>query len=220
MYNELDHQLKKLSGDKGNAPFWKRARTASKRHPVIRRALDDLLEFHELRNAIVHHRDYPSTLIASPAPEVLSALERIVTELTAPKQVIPTFASNIHIFAAPVPLLEVLRFIHGHGYSQVVARIDGELKLITTTAIAKWVAAQAAEGPVDFSTGALKDVLPYCREHDTELIASDAPVVEARQRFELALVQQRRLFALIITEHGAPTEDPLGIITPADLLED
>ena len=218
-YNELDHQLKKLSGDRSGAPFWKRARMAARRHPTIRRVLDDLLEYHELRNAIVHHRDYPKRLIASPAPAVVEALARIVAELSSPKLVMPTFASDVRCFAPGTLLVDVLRHIHERSYTQVVARVEGALALLTTADIAQWLAAQAGEHPVDLAGVTLANVLPFCRPSAMELIGRDGTVEEARQRFEQSLSEKRRLFAIIITEHGAPTEDPLGIITPADLLE-
>jgi len=44
-------------------------------------------------------------------------------------------------------------------------------------------------------------------------------VYEAMDTFMLAIEQKRpRIYALLITEHGRPTESPLGIVTPWDLL--
>ena len=51
LYNELDHFLKSQSDDKPSVPFWKRLKDAARRNPTLKRSLDDLLEFHQLRNA-------------------------------------------------------------------------------------------------------------------------------------------------------------------------
>ena len=50
-------------------------------------------------------------------------------------------------------------------------------------------------------------------------LAQDASLDTARGIFEEANVRKpRRLYAILITEHGTPQEEPLGIITPRELL--
>ena len=53
------------------------------------------------------------------------------------------------------------------------------------------------------------------------LLPKDATVDEALDVFRSSLHGQKpRLFAIMITGHGRPGEQPLGIITPRDLLRE
>lgn len=219
LYNELDHLLQKITGERGGVPFWKRLRIAAKKDPVIKRHLDDLLEFHELRNAIIHHRSYPKELIAIPTAEVVAEFRQVVQRLSAPPRVIPAFASEVHVFSPSTPLREVLQYMYSRGYSQVVSRAEGRLRLTTSSGITRWLAAGVNAGEVPFESATLGDVLPFDREEALQLIGKDASIDEALGVFQQSLERKRpRLFAIVITETGDAGENPLGIITPRDLL--
>ena len=219
LYNEIDHLLKQLTDMRPSAPFWKRLRTAAKREAGLKRYLDDLLEFHELRNAIIHHRAYPDELIATPSEGAVARMREIVDWLTAPPRVIPAFASEVHVFGPATPLSEVLQFIYSRGFSQVVSRSGGRLRLTTSSGITRWLAAMVNAGEVPFETATLADVLPFDTEDAMQLLGREASVDEALAIFQASLERKRpRLFAIIITETGQAHEDPLGIITPRDLL--
>ena len=105
LYNELDHWLKKLSERRGSVPFWKRIREAAKREPALNRYLDDLLEFHELRNAIIHHRSYPAELLAMPTQETVDRMQMILDKLLRPQLVGNAFKSDVHVFGPATMLL-------------------------------------------------------------------------------------------------------------------
>lgn len=219
LYNEIDHLLKQLTDLRPSTPFWKRLRSAAKREHGLKRYVDDLLEFHELRNAIIHHRAYPDELVATPSEKTVARLREIVDWLNAPPRVIPAYASKVRVFSPSTPLSEVLQFIYSRGFSQVVSRFEGRLRLTTSSGITRWLAAMINAGEVPFETATLNDVLPFDTEDAMQLIARDASVDEALAIFQASLERKRpRLFAIIITETGQAHEEPLGIITPRDLL--
>lgn len=219
LYNEVDHHLKKLADVRPSMPFWKRLRIAAKHEHGLKRYLDDLLEYHELRNAIIHHRAYPDELIATPSEATVARLRAIVEWLNAPPLVIPTFASEVRVFDPDTALKEVLQYLYGRGFSQVLSRSMGRLRLTTSSGITRWLAAGVNAGEVAFERATLKDVLPFDTEDAMQLLARSATVDEALAVFQASLSSKRqRLFAIIITEHGDASEEPLGIITPRDLL--
>ena len=219
LYNELDHWLKKLSSQRGSVPFWKRIRIAAKQEPALNRYLDDLLEFHELRNAIIHHRTYPDELLATPTEETITRQREIVDRLLRPQRVGNAFKREIHVFGPATLLHEVLKYMRHHGFSQVVSRVDGRLRLTTSSGITRWLATQAETGVLDLDGVTLADVLPHDRDGAFELINAHATVDEALLKFQESLhARKPRLFALIITKNGLATEEPIGIITPRDLL--
>ena len=219
LYNELDHWLKKLTSSRGSVPFWKRIRLAAKQEPALNRYLDDLLEFHELRNAIIHHRSYPQELLATPTAGTVARMEEILGKLLSPQHVIPVFQRDMHVFGPATQLVEVLKYMRHHGYSQVVSRVDGRLKLTTSSGITRWLAAQAEAGECHLAGVTLADILPHDRDGSFMLIRAGATVEEALSIFQQSLhVRRPRLFALVITKNADPGEEPLGIITPRDLL--
>lgn len=219
LYNELDHAVKKIVNEKGSVPFWKRLRMAAKVHPHIRRNLDELLEIHELRNAIVHHRSYPATIIAIPTAEIVDKLAEVVAELSSPELLMPAFKRQIHVFSSTSPLHESLAYMKRQGFRQIVLKAEGQLALITSKGIANWLLGQADGKAVVLSDATLGDLLPFEETGSVEFLAQDSTIDTARQIFDIAQRSRpRHLFAVLVTKTGLPTEDPLGIITPRDLL--
>jgi len=218
-YNEIDYKLKQLTGERGSVPFWKRLRIAAKKEPCLKRYYDDILECHELRNAIIHHKSYPEEVIAEPAEHIVELMREIYTRLFEPPRVIPAFESDVHVFSPHTPLKEVLQYMYSRGYSQVLSRASGLLKLTTSSGITRWLAAMVNAGEVPFETTTLSAVHEFDRPDAMKLLSRGASVDEALAIFQATLSQKRpRLFAIVITETGQGHEEPLGIITPRDLL--
>lgn len=219
LYNEVDHLLKQIVDQKGSVPFWKRLRIGAKQHAGLKRYLDDLLEYHELRNAIVHHRAYPKELIASPTERTVEAMRNIVTALSAPPAVIPAFSREIHVFVPAEPLTGALAYMSKHDFRQIVVKSDGQLRLVTSLGVALWLIDNAKNEIVNLKQTSLGDVLEYEHDDSVAFLPQDASLDTARGIFEEASVKKpRRLYAILITGHGTPQEEPLGIITPRELL--
>ena len=219
LYNELDHSVKKLVDEKASVPFWKRLRMAANKHPLIRRNLDQLLEIHELRNAIVHHRSYPEEIIAIPTASIVGKLAGVVAELNSPPLVMPRFKRQIHVFSPSSPLHESLAYMKRHGFRQIVLKTEGQLALITSKGITNGLLGQAEGSALVLSEASLGDLLPYEEPGAVEFLAQDSTVDAARQVFDEAQRSRpRNLFAVLVTSSGSPKEDPLGLITPRDLL--
>ena len=70
----------------------------SKTDPAVRRFKDDLEEFSELRNAIVHERISPEYLIAVPLAPAVERIEAIAKALSEPPLVYPRFAAKVARF--------------------------------------------------------------------------------------------------------------------------
>src|SRR5699024_11877381 len=77
----------------------------------LKRYRDDLLEFAELRNAIVHNRIDTDYAIAEPHLSVVESIEAIEQEITEPKKVYPLFSRKVIIFQESDSLRELLTVI-------------------------------------------------------------------------------------------------------------
>src|SRR5437879_3542778 len=117
LFNQIDDALRQLTELDRGSGFTQVVRSAKSRSATVRSYEDDLLEFAELRNAIVHDRDFPK-VIADPRPEVIVRLEQIAAALITPARV-NTFFKPVHLFTASDPLSAALTEMREHDFSQV-----------------------------------------------------------------------------------------------------
>jgi hypothetical protein len=235
LFNEIDHHIKRLVKSNGGEGFFRRVQWATRDQPALKRYSDDLIEFAELRNALVHDRRFPNKVIAVPTADTLRHFRQLVERIVRPRRVIPLFASDLRVFAPDELLSAALEYMHQRGFTQIVVRDRGELRLATASGITRWLAA-AADGPprvgsdgketpasccVDLAAATVGDIVALEKPEALALVAADTTLEEAVDVFQRAVAGRHgRLFALLITQHGRATEPPLGIITPADLLDE
>jgi CBS domain-containing protein len=221
LYNQLDHRIRELTHADQSDPFWRRVKWAARDCPEVRRVRDDIMEFHELRNAIIHNREFPERLIATPSEEAVAHLRRIVEGLVSPARLTPTFAREVHVFELTNPLSKALAYMERRDYSQVVVRHPEGLRLLTAEGISRWLAGQAQDEPLVLDRVVIADVLPFGTPKAGLLMPRNSTVDEAREAFDRTADRNNpRLHAIIITENGKPGEEPLGIVTPWDLLDE
>jgi CBS domain-containing protein len=220
LYNRADHLLRNITNSDRGDPFWKRVRWGSRDHAHIRRWQDDLLELHELRNAIIHDRNFPEEELAIPSEKAVARFRELVEDIESPERLLPRFASEVHVFGVDSPLQNALKYMEKRNFSKIVVRDDGLLKLLTASAVTRWLARQADHEAVGLATASLSDVMRYNSPEPCRFMARDDTVAAARHAFLASIGRQRRLYAIIITEHGKLEEDPLGIVTPYDLMQE
>ncbi len=113
-------------------------KTAAKVDRAVSRYRETLIGYGELRNAIVHDRKYPEEIIAEPHPDIVDDLRQIVSMVTSPPRLIPTFAVDLRVFTVDEPLISALAYLRSQDYSQVVVHDGDGLDLVTTEGIARW----------------------------------------------------------------------------------
>lgn len=216
MLNQIDERLKQRVRSHEGRGFMMRLDIAARRDPVLARYKDDLREYSELRNAIVHYHGFPTQVLAEPTEEALARLRFIVEQILDPPRLIPTFASNVRCFGGDDPLLDALNFMNERRHSQVPVHCAGQLALLSAEGIGRWLAAnpeaRAAATPV-------RDVLAYERPGTFEVKSGDTTLEDARVAFQQAVARGVRLRAILITKDGNPGSKLLGLVTAADLLE-
>ncbi|MDY0407725.1 hypothetical protein [Paracerasibacillus soli] len=104
-YNRIEKYLKVQVHDKRELGFSRMVRMLSKSNAVLKQYQDDLLEFAQLRNAIVHNRVDTTYVIAEPHLSIVEQIERIERALTKPKQVIPFSQKRLFNFNRMIRLL-------------------------------------------------------------------------------------------------------------------
>lgn len=225
-YHLIEQLLRKMSGNGARESFRHLVDDMSKQSPVIRRYKDDLVEFGELRNAIVHERISPDYLIAVPLPETVEKIEEIARLLSDPPLVYPTFRREVAVFSPQDPLEKVFDVMHRKGFTQFPVYEDGIYRgLLTDGGIARWVAGLMAGGVKKASVGevlsgvTVGEVLASEKNpRRARFVSRRSTVYEVEEIFRESRREKWRVAAVLITENGDADEELLGIVTPSDLL--
>jgi hypothetical protein len=117
-------------------------------------------------------------------------------------------------------LTDAVRDLWESGHSQVIVRVDRMLTLLSNAGITRWLGSQVNGTAIDLAGATVGDALTYEEEGGIAFVSRNALIDEARELFlSFPTRRSQRLRAIVITEQGKPTEAPLGIITPSDLVE-
>ncbi|PAV29724.1 hypothetical protein CIL05_10160 [Virgibacillus profundi] len=219
-FNRIEKLLKSLLYKQKEAGFSKAVKILRSSNAIVKQYSDDLLEFAELRNAIVHNKVDMAYVIAEPHDSVVARITKIENELARPKKVVPTFSCSVYTFQENDSLFNMLKVIHGKSLSKFPIYNGTEFKgLITQKGITNWIAMNVENSysiPVETL---LVNVLPLEEGDNYKFISSSTPVYEAVEIFRWHIGKGKRLEALLITKNGNPSEKLLGIITAWDILD-
>ena len=186
---------------------------------VIRRNRDDLRQFAELRNAMVH--EYAGEkVIAEPNDWSVERIEAIAQELASPPRVLPAFSKQVVTVAPAASLAEALRMMAKHEYSQLPVYDNGRCRgLLTGEAIARWLRGRVEDDVVSLSEPTVAQVLRTggSQRENYRFVDRQTTLFDVLDLF--ASHRAAKLEALLITHSGKPTEAPLGIVTTHDLPE-
>jgi CBS domain-containing protein len=190
---------------------------ASRRFSVVRRFEDDLKEFAELRNAIVHDRG-GGYVIAEPNFRAVESIEQILEIITNPPRVIPSFQVEVLAFDIYTPVSEAIVSMASRDFSQVpITDKDNFKALLTTNTITRWLGLTAKDDIFCLSETAIGKVLEYSELLDNyKFISKKTTLFEAMEAFQSFENQGKRLDAALITESGKAKEKIIGIVTVAD----
>ena len=219
LFSKVEKFLSNLVNHKKPLPFGQLVEAASGRNAAVRACADDLKRFAMLRNAIVHDEAYPIQVIAIPTQEALERFSLIVQRVVEPSPLIPTFESQVHCFSPSDTLADALTFIELHDFSQVVVKGDeSRLSLLTVEGITRWFSRNVDDthNPNDVP---LQSVIALEPPGAFIVMGSQQTVFDASDAFTRSIhCKATRLYAIIVTSSGSDTEEPIGFVTPWDLV--
>jgi hypothetical protein len=201
-------------------PFLQLVDAASVISAAVRTNNSDLKQFAKLRNAIVHDAEYPPHIVAVPSQEALLRFKQMALEVLEPDPLIPTFATQVHCFSPGDTLPVVLRFMRKHDFSQVIVRgSDGRLSMLTVEGITKWLA-DSVQGDQNSPNEVTLDIVIALEPPGCFIVmASDKTIYDAADAFTNSVHRDAtRLYAIAITENGGDCDEPIGFVTPWDLV--
>ncbi len=217
-YNGIDAQLRQLYRFKASQSFSDMVRRSAEENSVVRKYESDLMDFARLRNAIVHQSS-DGRIIAVPCDEVVEEIRLIERLLCTPPRIGETIRQKkIVSVDDAISVRQAILLIARTGYSNIpVYRGKRMAGIVNNRRVIK----------------ALGDVLE--RGDDLDAFASETPVGEILQESDLfayykylgrqdtlqdvtdAFEKNKKLLAVLVSEHGSVGERIENIITPADL---
>lgn len=220
-FNKIEKIMNGMVDQNGHISFFKAIELSKKEHAAIRKYEDELREFGDLRNAIVHHRTEVEYVIAEPHTEIVELIEHIEKLLSKPVTVGTSFAREVHTFQSNDTLSEVLRKVRDKKFKHIpIYEKDEFMGLLTASGIMRWLAATVEEETISREITTMDDMLKYERNGNTyRFIASNTSVYEAEEIFKNSVLSGHKLEALLITRNGRKDETLTGIITPIDLIQ-
>jgi hypothetical protein len=216
-YNKIDALLRKKAGGAKTLSFSFVVNEAAKRDPTVRVIRDDLLEYADLRNAIVHDRGKAPVLLADPRDDVVAKIAKIWHHLSHPKLLrVIRRPVPLRIFTADLILADSLLYMRENDFSQVIVLRDGQHKILSTDGIARWLEAKSNEDIISLSEARLSEVLTFeLRDSFIYLKANDTA---DRAREVFANDVGKRIFCILVTESGNAREKPINVVTPWDFV--
>jgi predicted transcriptional regulator len=84
--------------------------------PMIKRFYEDLIDYADLRNVLVHNKQH-NVYLAEPNQEVIETLMHVIRVIENPKKVKDYFVSEVKTLSSEMTLLEVMHMIKVTRYS-------------------------------------------------------------------------------------------------------
>ncbi|GFZ82702.1 hypothetical protein GCM10010978_24230 [Compostibacillus humi] len=219
-FHRIEKYLKSKVYNKKEIGFARAVKMLRKSNPIIRRYSDDLLEFAELRNAIVHNKTDITYAIAEPHDTVIERMKLIEEELFRPRTVAQLFSRKVYCFQQSENVSRILSFIRNKGFTKFPVYDGQRFKgLITQKGIAKWLAMNLEDNRLFSENTILLDILAYEQEGNYRFVAENTSVYEADDIFKANTEKGHRIGALLITKNGSPSEKLTGIITNYDIMK-
>lgn len=217
-FNRIQDALEKLLGIY-NRGFADLVRIGARRHKIIKKFDDELLQFARLRNAIVHDKTELGYYIAEPHEKVVKRIEQIEALLSKPNPCLSIATKKVIYYFLDDPILKIINEMKHHNYSQFPIYNGGRcVGLLKSRTILKWLANQP-ESLVKLDAVSVNDVFVFERKHPMVFVPKSYSIFEIEDVFEEAHANKEMIELAIVTENGKATEKPLGVITPWDLIE-
>ena len=211
-YARIEKKMGEISKESSYKPFAQLLYRCASLNKVISLNQQTLREYSELRNAIVHERGGNNEIIAEPCDSVTESIERIAGMLEQDNSILQFSSMPVKTVSLQTEIPEAYRIMDEMHTSKLPVYEQGTYKgLVTLEEIAGWGINR------DTTKHTVNDILAASKDEKVLFLPRSSSVTSAIQGFESAMNHGSSLLAIIITDKGSLNEEPLGIITVADL---
>jgi CBS domain-containing protein len=217
-FANIEKRLRRMTSCKKSVPFFQVIDRAAERDPAVRRYKDDLKEFADLRNAIVHERTdgHP---IAEPNSRAVREMERIEVHLTSPPKVLPIFQKEVVGVEVDTPISQAVALMKAGAFSQLPVNRSGRfVGLLTANTVTRWLGASVKDEIVSLTETMVGEVLRHTEDGENHVFLNgEASLFAVLSKFDDFGKRGKPLDAILLTYDGKTERPLLGIITIYDV---
>ena len=219
-YNKIDAQLRQLYNFKAAQSFSDMVRRSADMNAVVRKYESDLIDFARLRNAIVH-QSTDGKIIAVPCDEVVEEMQLIERLLCTPPRIGESIRpKKIVSVDDAISVKQAVMLIARTNFSNLpVYRGKRMVGMINNRRIIKALGSVLERGGDLDEFAAKTPVGEIVRESDLFAYYKYLGKQDTLQDVLAAFEENKKLLAVLVSEHGAAGERIENIITPVDLVE-
>ena len=213
LFAEIEQKLKEICGDTYHSNFSELVRRARNTNPVIHQYANDLREYAQLRNAIIHTRR-ENFVIAEPHNEVLMEIRHIRNMLYNPPKISSIINGVAYIASSKTPIMELMEVFASKGFMRCPI-LDGNkiICLVTAKTLARWIVSK----PIDTQNAKLESIIPFADSDDFIVVSANSDIASLIGQFKNSIQKGKYLQAVLVTQNGKHEGPLVGILTPSDL---
>ena len=214
-FNDIEKQLKKKLNLQRHENFTGMLHQLEPKNAFVRRYMNDLLEFAELRNAIVHSRN-GDEVIAYPAEKAVKALEEIRDRFLNPEIINSKFRKTVITIPAEEKLSVALRLFQQYDISQVpIVKGKEVVEIINGNTVARWLSKQDVVCPEET---VVMDLIPSIeRKKNFVFLPEKTDIYTCADKYAASLNKGWYYDAIFMTWSGRNGEGLTGIIVLEDI---
>ena len=214
----IEDYLRKRIGHKQHKSFGQMLDMVGRKEATVRRLSDDLREFAQLRNAIVHDRA-GGEIIAEPNKVAVAAIEHAAQLILEPPRLLPTFKRKMIIVSPHQDIGSAISLMYRHNITKLPVLEKKSCRgLLTSHTLTRWLGECVDKEVLNLNDTTVSEVLAFTRYQDHVTFRSrNTTMFEALELFEQQERRGKRLDAILITQSGKKDERLLGIMTISDI---
>lgn len=213
---EIEGKLHKMCDSKPPRRFYQKVNILEKQSAIIKRYASVLKDYAELRNAIVHQRDGNQEIIAEPTLKTVEEIEHLRDILVDEKKVEDFFLKNVVVCNINDKIIDVAKKMIDLDISKIPVLKNGRFfGVLTNDELIRWAVLEIeAKNDAQY----VQDIVSKSNSSNRILFISRFDdVFKVVKYFDDSVTKGYKILAIIVTEHGFPSEKPIGIITFKDL---
>ncbi|MDA3894459.1 MAG: hypothetical protein PF517_22585 [Salinivirgaceae bacterium] len=220
-FNELEKHFKTAFFHGQWKSFKQMLKEGSRFNPIIKQFKEELFEFTDLRNAIVHNSSNNYRIIAEPHDFVVEQFVDIKNQIVNPKKM-DAFFKKVYTCKLTDRIAVPLQLIHNQLISQIPVMNEHNevVEVLNASTIAYWL---ASEKTASTESELVLEVLEHKEfKHNFDIVSENTTVFHAAEIFKNSYKKEpidRYYDTLIITQNGIATEVLKGIIVLSDIAE-
>lgn len=220
-FNELEKYFKNNFFRGQWKSFKQMLKEGSQINPIIHKFKEELFEFTDLRNAIVHNRSNNYRVIAEPHSFIVDQFVHIKNQIVNPVKM-NAFFKKVHTCKQTDRLAVPLKLIHDNSISQIPVLDNNGLvvEILSANTIAYWLSDEKMASTESELVIQVLEHKEYKKNFD--YIAANLTVYHAAEIYKnsyKANPKGRYFDTLLITQNGKPTEPLKGLIVLSDIAE-